>query len=165
MNLPVAKPFLIAIIAMIAIIGVSAGVLLGNQTSQSNAIQPVENQSQEQLNDSQMIDNLNKTPDELADNQKGYQGNEDINSERSTLELTKVLKHVAKAKPVAKSKVKAKAKKPKQTVKPKPPANNNNNGQAEEDWDPLENPGVNPDVDEGDNGEDGGDEQSGDSLI
>ena len=123
MKLPIAKPMLIAIIAMIAIIGVSTGVMLGNQTHQGTQItQPVENQSQNQLNDSQMMDNLNKSPDELADDQKGYQGNEDLSSETPALGLTNALNVAYNIKKTPKHPIK-----PKPPVKPnKPPINNNN---------------------------------------
>ena len=95
MKLPIAKPVLIAIIAMIAIVGVGAGLTLGNQ-SHTDAIQSVPSQTQDQLNDSEMIDNLNKSPDELTDDQKGYQGDEDLSSEYQGPELTQALNIIKK---------------------------------------------------------------------
>lgn len=178
MQLPIAKPLLIAMVAIIAIIGVGAGVMLStNQAPQGPQVtQPVP-QTQEQLNDSQMMDNLNKSSDELTEDQKGYQGTEDINSEYQGPELTQAL-NIVKKHPAHPTKP---------TVKPhKPPANNNNNNnnngetddddqtgnddddgntdpgdeQVEEPWDPLEDPGENPDVDSGnDDGSDGGEDQ------
>ncbi len=62
MKLPIAKPVLIGIIVMIAVVGVSAGLIFGNQ-SNKNTIQPVPNQSQEPLNDSQMMKNLENQSD------------------------------------------------------------------------------------------------------
>jgi len=62
MQLPIAKPVLIAIMVMIAVVGVSAGLIFGNQ-SNTNTIQPVPSQSQDQLNDSQMMNNLKNQSD------------------------------------------------------------------------------------------------------
>lgn len=169
---------MIAIIAMIAIIGVGAGVMLStNQAPQSPQVtQPVPSQSQEQLNDTEMMNNLNKSPEELSDDQKGYQGNEDLSSEPQVSELTgaaNVLKknpaHIIKPKPSVKSHIKHPAKpqvKPpkKPTVKPHKPPVVNNNDQVEEPWDPLEDPGENPDADnENDDGSDSGEDQTGDT--
>ena len=188
MQLPIAKPLLIAVIAIIAVIGVGAGVMLSEQTPQGPQItRPVPSQTQEQLNDSQMMENLNKSPEELTDDQKGYQGDEDISSEKyDTLELTSALNYAYKSKPktTVKKVVKKPAKpaqKPTKPVTPKPPANNDNinnnndNGdnitdpgeqQIEEEWDPFEDPGTNPDADDYDeDGSDSGEDQSSDSLV
>ena len=184
MKLPIAKPLLIAMVAIIAVIGVGAGVMLStNQAPQGPQVaQSVPSQTQDQLNDSEMMDNLNKSSDELTEDQKGYQGTEDISSEYQGPELTQAL-NIVKKHPAHPTKP---------TVKPhKPPANNNNNnnvnddddngndnnqnddqsddddetvdpgdGQIEEPWDPLEDPGDNPDADDyGDDGSDSGEDQ------
>ncbi|MGB9979672.1 hypothetical protein [Methanobacterium sp.] len=185
MQLPIAKPVLIAIVAIIAVIGVGAGVMMGTQ-NQANMIQPVPSQTQDQLNDSEMMENLNKSPEELSDDQKGYQGTEDISSEYQGPELTQAL-NIVKTHP-------AHPIKPKPPVKPNnPPANNDNNDddddqqetgdddtdddntgdddtgdddtgdeQIEEPWDPLEDPGENPDNDGyDDDGSDSGEDETG----
>lgn len=174
MQLPIAKPLLIAMVAIIAVVGVGAGVMLSEQTSQGPQVaQSVPNQTQDQLNDSEMMDNLNKSSDELTEEQKGYQGTEDISSEYQGPELTQAL-NVVKNHPTHPIK-------PKPQVKPhKPPVNNNNNDdtedndtdnddtgdddtgdeQIEEPWDPLEDPGDNPDADDyDDDGSDSGEDQ------
>lgn len=179
-NFPLKYALIIAI-ALVAVGGVGYGVMMGNQSTTPQVVQPV--QDEQVLNDSAMMDNLaNGTDDQNAQVNKVSDETGDV-SDYSDMALTTALKHVKTAKkPVVAPKIN------KPVVIIQPPAqtpaqnnnnnnqqvdngnNNNNNGtiddgqQHEGDWDPLEDSGQNPDDDTWDD-DDSGDDEGDSSLL